>query len=68
MDLDDQLEAMRAAWRDASVGDLSISQLRAQVRQEQGLLRREAWLEVLASLAAGLEALASLAASAVFAV
>ena len=52
MDLDDQLEAMRAAWRDASVGDLSISQLRAQVRQEQRLLRREAWLEVLASLAA----------------
>jgi|688.fasta_scaffold186461_1 hypothetical protein len=52
MDLDDQLEAMRAAWRAASVGDLSISQLQAQVRQEQRVLRREAWLEALASLAA----------------
>ena len=51
MDLDDQLEAMRAAWRDASVGDLSISQLRAQVRTEQRVLRREIWLEALVSLA-----------------
>ena len=51
MDLDDQLEAMRAAWRDASVGDLSISQLRAQVRTEQRVLRRATWLEALVSLA-----------------
>ncbi len=52
IDLDDQLEAMRAAWRAAPVGDLSISQLRAQVRQEQRVLRRETWLEALASFAA----------------
>jgi hypothetical protein len=51
IDLDDQLEAMRAAWRAAPVGDLSISQLRAQVRQEQRVLRRETWLEALVSLA-----------------
>ena len=51
MDIDDQLEAMRAAWRAAPVGDLSVNQLRAQVRQEQRVLRRETWLEALVSLA-----------------
>jgi len=52
MDLDDQLEAMRAAWRAAPGGDHSISQLRAQVREERLALRRDAWLEALGSLAA----------------
>jgi hypothetical protein len=53
MDLDDQLEAMRAAWRAAPGGDLSIRQLRAQVRQEQRAMCQEAWFEALISLAAG---------------
>lgn len=51
MDMDDQLEAMRAAWRAAPAGEISLSQLRAHVRQEQLVLQRETWLEALVSLA-----------------
>ena len=52
MELDDQLQAMRAAWRAVPDCDRSVSQLLAQVRQEQLALQRETWVEVLASLAA----------------